>query len=124
MRTIKILQGRWCASPKIMGGSHHQLDFQPAAFVSSLQGVGLPNIGFDGRTAKFCRPPGFEFFNSIGQKQTSISALVIFRSRSEIRDELVECAVSTLTVVVAVGRAAEALQGEFCLTPVLVQRDN
>jgi len=50
----------------------------------------------------------------------------MLRSRSEIRDELVECTVPTLTVVVAIGCAAEALllQGEFCLTPVLVQRDN
>jgi hypothetical protein len=29
----------------------------------------LPTIGLDASTAKFCRQPIFEFFNSIGQKR-------------------------------------------------------
>jgi len=40
---------------KLCGGPHDQSDFQPAAFASSLQGIRLPNTGFDGRAAKFFR---------------------------------------------------------------------
>jgi hypothetical protein len=46
-------------------GSHHQSDFQSVTFVSYLKGVGLPNIGFDGHAAIFCRRLIFEFFNRI-----------------------------------------------------------
>ena len=42
-----------------------QSGFQPAAFVSSLQGIGLPKTRFDGRAAKFCRDIIFEFCNTI-----------------------------------------------------------
>ena len=46
-------------------GSHNQSDFQPAAFVCSLKGTGLPNISFGGREAKFCRHLIFQFCNTI-----------------------------------------------------------
>jgi hypothetical protein len=50
---------------KSCGGSHDQSDFQRAAFVSSLRGIGLPNIGFDRCAAKFYRQFIFEFCNTI-----------------------------------------------------------
>ena len=62
----KIFQRRWCAHLKIMWGvSHDQSDFQPVAFASSLQGIGLPKTRFDGHNAKFCRHLIFEFCNTI-----------------------------------------------------------
>jgi hypothetical protein len=47
----------------LYGETHGQSGFQPAALVTSLQGVGSADIRFDGRTARFCRQPRFEFFN-------------------------------------------------------------
>src|SRR5258708_4342877 len=62
----KIFQRHWCAHHKIMsGGSHDQFDFQPAAFVSSLYGIGSWKTRFDGDPAKFCRHLIFEFCNTI-----------------------------------------------------------
>jgi hypothetical protein len=46
------------------GGSHDQSDFHPAAFVSSLQGIGSPKTRFDGHLSKFCRHLIFEFCNN------------------------------------------------------------
>jgi len=51
---------------KLCGGSHDQSDFQPAAFVRSLQGIGLSNTGFAGRDANFGSQLIFEFCNTIG----------------------------------------------------------
>ena len=59
------------SSENYVGGPHHQSDFQRAAFASSLQGVGLPHIGFDECPARFCRQLIFEFFNNICQEETS-----------------------------------------------------
>ena len=42
--------------------------FQPVTFVCSLQGIRLPNGGFDGRAAKFCRRLILKFCNTIGGK--------------------------------------------------------
>jgi hypothetical protein len=53
---------------KSCGGSHDQSDFQPTAFVSSLQGIGSPKTRFDGHAAKFCCHLIFEFCNTIGDK--------------------------------------------------------
>jgi hypothetical protein len=55
---------------KLCGGSHDQSDFQPAAFVRSLQGIGLSNTGFAGRDANFGSQLIFEFCNTIGQERT------------------------------------------------------
>jgi hypothetical protein len=41
---------------KLCRGSHEQSDFQPTAFVSSLQGIVSPKIHFEGQIAKFSRP--------------------------------------------------------------------
>jgi hypothetical protein len=49
----------------LCGGSHRQAVFQPVTFVCSLQGIRLPNGGFDGRAAKFCRRLILEFCNTI-----------------------------------------------------------
>jgi hypothetical protein len=65
----KFSRGAGALISKSCGGSHDQSDFQPAAFVSSLQGIGLPKTHFDGRAAKFCRHLIFEFCNTIGQKR-------------------------------------------------------
>jgi hypothetical protein len=46
-------------------GSLKQSDFPPASFVSSLQGIVLPKIHFDGKIAKFSRTFIFEFCNTI-----------------------------------------------------------
>ena len=48
-----------------VGGHLKQSDFQPASFVSSLQGIVLPKIHFDGKIAKFFRTLIFEFCNTI-----------------------------------------------------------
>jgi hypothetical protein len=42
-----------------MGGTREQSDFQPAGFVDSLQGIGVPIAGFDGRLTRFGRHPLF-----------------------------------------------------------------
>jgi hypothetical protein len=62
-------RGAGAFARKICGGSHEQSDFQPAAFVSSLQGIVSPKIHFDGQIAKFSRTLIFEFCNKIGQER-------------------------------------------------------
>jgi hypothetical protein len=57
----KFCRGAGALTRKLCRGSHDQLDFQPAAFVGSLRGVRLSNIGCDGRGAKFCRQLIFDF---------------------------------------------------------------
>jgi hypothetical protein len=64
---------------KLCGGSHDQSDFQPAAFVRSLQGIGLSNTGFAGRDANFGSQLIFEFCNTIGQQQTLVQRAEIER---------------------------------------------
>jgi hypothetical protein len=59
-----------------------QSDFQPASFVSSLQGNVLPKIHFDGKIAKSSRTLIFEFCNTIGQKQTPQPRLNAIRQES------------------------------------------
>ena len=44
---------------KLYGGTHEQSAFQPADFVDSLQGIGVPTAGFDGSVARFYRHPLF-----------------------------------------------------------------
>src|SRR5271169_3861604 len=51
---------------KLCRGSHEQSDFQPAAFVSSSQGIVSPKILLDGQIAKFFRTLIFQFCNTIG----------------------------------------------------------
>jgi hypothetical protein len=53
---------------KLCSGSREQSDFQPAAFVSSSQGIVSPKIHFDGQISKFSRPLIFEFCNRIPPK--------------------------------------------------------
>ena len=64
----KFSRGAGAPILKSRGGSHDQSDFQPAACVSSLQGIGLPKTRFDGHAAKFCRHLIFEFCNTIPPK--------------------------------------------------------
>jgi hypothetical protein len=56
---------------KLCEAPHVHADFQPARFVSRLQGILLPNTGRDGSVANFCFNSIFEFFNRIGKKATS-----------------------------------------------------
>ena len=62
----KISRGPGALILKARRGSYDQSDFQPAAFVSSLQSVRSPKTRFDGHAAKFCRHLIFEFCNTIG----------------------------------------------------------
>jgi hypothetical protein len=64
----KFSRGAGAFILKSCGGSHDQPVFQPAAFVSSLQGISSPKTRFDGHAAKFWRPLIFEFCNTIGRK--------------------------------------------------------
>src|SRR5580658_8402102 len=61
-------------------GSLKQSDFQPASFVSSLQGIVLPKIHCDGKIAKFSRTLIFEFCNTIKGKADMARTLQIRRS--------------------------------------------
>jgi hypothetical protein len=63
---INFFRGAGALILKSRGGSHDQSDFQPATFVSSLQGIGLPKTRFDGHAANSCRHLIFEFCNTIG----------------------------------------------------------
>ena len=65
----KFSRGAGALILKSCGGSHDQSDFQPAAFVSSLQGIGSRKTRFDGRDAKFCRHLIFEFCNTIPRQR-------------------------------------------------------
>jgi hypothetical protein len=59
-------RGAGAFARKLRRGSHEQSDFQPGAFVGSLQGIVLPKIHFDGKIAEFSHPLIFEFCNTIG----------------------------------------------------------
>ena len=75
----KFSRGAGALIFKSCGGSHDQSDFQPAAFVSSLQGIGSRKPRFDGHAAKFCRHLIFEFCNTIGLIATFAEESVIRR---------------------------------------------
>jgi hypothetical protein len=62
----KFSRGAGALILKSCRGSYDQSDFQPAAFVSSLQGITSQKTRFDGHAAKFCRHLIFEFCNTIG----------------------------------------------------------
>jgi hypothetical protein len=52
-------------SKKLFRGTHDQSDFQPAVFVSSPEGAGLWNAGFDRRARTSFGQFVFGFFDSI-----------------------------------------------------------
>ena len=72
---VQFFQGRWCAHLKIMWGAHDQFDFQPAAFVGLLQGIGSRKARFDGHAAEFSRRVIFEFCNTIPGKRIFIATV-------------------------------------------------
>jgi hypothetical protein len=55
---------------RIYVGRHIIKPFPTSDFVCSLQGIRLPNTGFDGRAAKFCRRLILEFCDTIGWAPT------------------------------------------------------
>jgi hypothetical protein len=70
-------------SKKLFRGTHDQSDFQPAVFVSSPEGAGLWNAGFDRRARTNFGQFVFGFFDSIGQQETSGS--LARRTQLELR---------------------------------------
>jgi hypothetical protein len=63
-------RGAGTVAQKRRRGTHHQSNFHPVVFVSSLRGVGLPIIDLNGRAMEFFNQFILDFFNSIGQKRT------------------------------------------------------
>jgi hypothetical protein len=51
----KFSRGAGAFVRKLYGGTHEQSHFQPAGFVTSLQGIRVATAGFDGSAARFYR---------------------------------------------------------------------
>jgi hypothetical protein len=54
-KCAKFSRGAGAFVRKLYGGTHEQSHFQPAGFVTSLQGIRVATAGFDGSAARFYR---------------------------------------------------------------------